>query len=339
LCRALAIGIAFSIEPAAAMAHEPVRLIFDTDIGNDIDDVLALGLIHALKSRGECDLLAVTISKDNRYSAPFVDLVNTFYGRGDIPIGVVRDGKTPEDGRYTREMVLAMDGDRQRWPHDLKDGRDAPEAVGLLRQVLARQPDQSVALVVVGFSTNIARLLDSPGDEHSPLGGRELCQRKCRLLSMMGGMFTSTGRHKEYNVYTDSAAARKVFEQWPGQIVVSGYEVGAFIHYPAWSIEREFNYVPHHPLKAAYELYQKMPYHRETWDLTSVLYAVRPEHEYFGLSEPGRISIDDADITQFSTSGKNHRHLTLSLEKGIRAAEAFRLLVSQPPLRSPTPTN
>ena len=73
---------------------EPVRLIFDTDMGNDIDDALALGVIHALQSRGECHLLAVTVSKDNEFAGPFCNLVNTFYGRGKIPIGVVRNGPT-----------------------------------------------------------------------------------------------------------------------------------------------------------------------------------------------------------------------------------------------------
>ena len=77
-----------------AMAVDPVRLIFDTDIGNDVDDVLALGVIHALQSRGQCQLLAVTITKDQPLAAEFVDAVNTFYGRGDIPIGMVRDGVT-----------------------------------------------------------------------------------------------------------------------------------------------------------------------------------------------------------------------------------------------------
>ncbi|MFN9464696.1 MAG: nucleoside hydrolase, partial [Planctomycetota bacterium] len=74
----------------------PVKLIFDTDMGNDCDDALALAMIHALESRGECQLLAVTITKDHELAAPFVDCVNTFYGRGSIPIGVCRNsGKTP----------------------------------------------------------------------------------------------------------------------------------------------------------------------------------------------------------------------------------------------------
>ena len=76
----------------------PVQLIFDTDIGNDCDDVLALGMIHALESRGECKLLAVTLTKDNPLAAAFVDAVNTFYGRGEIPIGVCHSKVTPDDG-------------------------------------------------------------------------------------------------------------------------------------------------------------------------------------------------------------------------------------------------
>ena len=268
----------------AAMTTQPVRLIFDTDMGNDIDDALALGVIHALQTRRECQLLAVTITKDNEFSAPFVDLVNTFYGRGDIPIGVVRGGKTPKDGPYIRKTAQSRDEGKIRYPHDLRSGKDAPEAVGLLRRILASQPDRSVVMVVVGFSTNIARLLESKPDNHSPLTGKALVAEKCRLLSIMAGMYSSERRHKEYNVFMDVPAARKVYTDWPTPIVASGYEIGRAIKFPAASIQHDFNYIKHHPLREAYGLYKKMPYDRETWDLTSVLYAVRPERGYFSLS-------------------------------------------------------
>ena len=39
---------------AATRAATPVKIIFDTDVGNDVDDVLALSVLHALQSRGEC---------------------------------------------------------------------------------------------------------------------------------------------------------------------------------------------------------------------------------------------------------------------------------------------
>lgn len=330
---ALCVIVCLLFFSAPSAFAEPVRLIFDTDMGNDIDDALALGVIHALQSRGECELLAVTLSKDNRYSAPFCDLVNTFYGRGDIPIGAVRKGATPEDSAYIKEPSLAEDGGQQRYPHDLRDGADAPEAVALLRKTLASQPDGSVVIVVVGFSTNLARLLESQPDSASPLPGVELVAKKCRLLSMMAGMFTAEGRHKEYNVFIDLPAAKKVFADWPTEIVVSGFEIGRAIKYPAISIERDFNYVPHHPLKEAYGLYRKMPYDRETWDLTSVLYAVRPDRGYFGLSEFGKVSVDDAQVTQFAAGQGRHRYLTVTEEQIVRVKEALVQLASQPPQR------
>ncbi len=312
---------------------EPVRLIFDTDMGNDIDDALALGVIHALQSRGECQLLAVTVSKDNEFAGPFCDLINTFYGRGNVPVGVVRQGATPEDSRYIKEPCLAQDDGKPRYPRTLQSGKTAPEATGLLRQVLSQQPDKSVVMVVVGFSTNVSRLLDSPADQHSPLTGRELVATKCRLLSMMAGNFAVQGREKEYNVYVDAAAAKNVFANWPTPIVASGFEIGQAIKYPSTSIENDFRYVKHHPLREAYGLYQKMPYDRETWDLTSVLYAVRPERGYFGVSEPGKITVDDQQVTQF-TAGPDgrHRYLTVNPEQITRVREALVQLASQPPI-------
>ncbi|HBH52659.1 MAG TPA: hypothetical protein DDY91_12300 [Planctomycetaceae bacterium] len=327
-------GDAFqSSAPRSPLA--PVDLIFDTDMGNDIDDALALGVIHALQSRGECRLLAVTLSKDNEYAAPYVDLVNTFYGRGNIPIGVVRNGKTPEDSPYIRVPATAMDEGRLRYPHDLKSGKDAPEAVQVLRETLAKAADGSVTVVVVGFSTNLARLLESPADKISPLNGVDLVKAKCRELVMMAGMFTAEGRHKEYNVFIDLAAARKVYADWPTPLVTSGFEIGRAIKYPAASIEQDYRYVPHHPLAEAYGLYQKMPYDRETWDLTSVLYAVRPARGYFGLSPEGTITVDEAEVTQFAAgeSGR-HRYLTVTPEQIAQVREALVQLASQPPAGS-----
>lgn len=76
--------------PALSRAQAPLRLIFDTDMGNDVDDAMALAMIHTLEARGVCRLLAVTITKDHPKAGPFVDAINTFYNRGDIAIGIVR---------------------------------------------------------------------------------------------------------------------------------------------------------------------------------------------------------------------------------------------------------
>jgi inosine-uridine nucleoside N-ribohydrolase len=322
LCGALVCGY-------APLRAAPVRLIFDTDMGNDVDDAVALAMIHALESRGEARLVAVTVTKDNRWAAPFIDAMNTFYGRGEIPIGVVRNGKTPENNNMIR-----LPAERRRpdgsfvYPHRLVDGREAPEAVGLLRRVLAKEEDGKVVVVQVGFSTNLARLLDSKPDDAGALTGIELVKRKVRLLSMMGGAFP-LGK-PEYNIQIDIPSAKKLFAEWPTPIVASGYEVGETILYPAASILKDYGYVPDHPLAEAYRDYMKMPYDRPMWDPTATLYAVRPRS--FSLSPPGTITVDDQGRTHF-TGGANgkHRYLTPSAQQASAAQRAIVELARRAP--------
>lgn len=311
-------------------AAQPVRMIFDTDIGNDIDDALALAEIHGLQSRGEVKLLAVTTTKDNPWAPVFVDLVNTFYGRGSIPVGAVKDGKTPDDGNYNRVVAERKDAaGKLVYPRRLRDGRDAPDAVLLLRRLLAGEADGSVTIVQVGFFTNLARLLDTQPDEASPLDGKALVAKKVKLLSVMAGWFPSGD--PEYNVKIDLAATRKLIAGWPAPIVASGYEIGEAIRYPARSIEHDFGWAKNHPVAEAYRAYAKMPYDRQTWDLTAVLYAVRPDAGYFGLSPAGRISVDEAGRTTFAEDPRGrHRILTVTPAQAARVREAFTWICSQP---------
>lgn len=329
--RRLFLSFLILLASAMPLSAQPVRLIYDTDMGNDVDDALALAMIHALESRGEAELLAVTVTKDNPWAAPYVDAVNTFYGRSDIPIGVVKGGKTPEDNDMIR-----VPADRKRadgsyvHPHDLADGRTAPDATDVLRRTLAAEEDGAVTIVQVGFSTNLARLLGSKPDQYSPLDGRELVRRKVRLLSMMAGAFPEG--QPEYNVKVDLDAARKLFAEWPTPIVTSGFEIGQSIPYPARSIAWHYGYVPEHPVVDAYRNYMPMPYDRPTWDLTAVLFAVRPNEGYFDLSEPGTIGVREDGRTYLQPSKMgSHRYLKVDDLQRVRVLEALIALSSQPP--------
>ena len=316
-----------------------IPLIFDTDIGNDCDDVLAMGVIHALQSRGYCRLIAVTITKDHDQCAPFTDAINTFYGRGDIPIGVCRSGITPQQSRFTG-LVADQDNGMDRYPHDLRSGKDAPDAVAVLRKALAAEADGSVVIAQVGFSTNLAQLLKSPADDISPLSGHELARQKVKVLSVMAGAFAPIEgkEHLEYNVVKDIPAAAILAAEWPTPIVYSGFEIGLAVPYPATSIEQDYNYVPFHPLKAAYVLYEPPPHNRPTWDLTSVLYVVLPDRGYFGLSAPGTVAVDGRGATIHTASETGlHRFLTLTPEQQIRVTEALVQLSSEPPHRVVSP--
>ncbi len=329
----VAIVTCTAVPVRASEPAEPVRLVFDTDLGNDVDDALAMGVIHALQSRGQCELLAVTCTKDHPLCGPFADVINTFYGRPDIPIGTVRDGVTRDEGKFLG-LAGQRHGDAYRYPHDLVSGADAPAATDLLRRVLAAQPDQSVVLVQVGFSTNLARLLQSPADAQSPLAGPELVKQKVRLLSMMAGVFrpiSGSVRHKEYNLVEDLPAARLVLKQWPTPIVMSGFEIGVAVTFPHQSLARDFGHVDDHPLAEAYRLYCGTDHDRPCWDLTSVLYAVLPNAGYFTLSPPGRIVMQDDGFTMFDEDPQGtHHYLQVDPQQVVRVREALMQLSSQP---------
>ncbi|MGE3818512.1 MAG: nucleoside hydrolase [Isosphaeraceae bacterium] len=313
---------------------EPVRLIFDTDICGDCDDVLALAMIHALESRGACRLLAVTVSADHDLAAPLVNAINTFYGRQGVPIRVVGPGGVVEPSEFL-DLVEVRDGGKYRFPHAITRGRDALPAVKVLRKALAAQPDGSVVIVQVGFSTNLARLLDSPADAVSPLSGEELVKRKVRLLSLMAGAFEpieGNAHYLEYNVVKDVPAAQALARHWPTPRVWSGFEVGIAVPYPATSIERDYGYVEHHPVAEAYVKRNPPPHNRPTWDLTSVLQAVYPDRGYFDLSRPGMVIVEPDGFTWHSSNPEGRdRHLILRPEQRGRVVEALVQLASQPP--------
>lgn len=327
----LVLLLAVSYFPLGTATAEPARIVFDTDFGNDIDDVLALGVLHSLQTRGESVLLATTSSKDHPKSVLFLDAVNTFYGRPDIPIGAVSSGMTPDEGRF----LLLVDRKDAAGLHYPRDIQQADDAVSLLRATLAREEDHAVVLIQVGFFTNLRRLLESTPDEHSDLGGVELVRKKVQLLSVMAGSFQTIAdenHYIEWNVLMDIPSAQFLARDWPTPVVWSGAEIGLSVPYPSQSIEKDYNYTQHHPLKEGYYLYKPPPHDRPTWDLTSVLYAVRPDHGYFDLSVTGQVTVEDDGFTRFdAVDGGRDRFLKVDAEKVIRVREALVQLSSEPP--------
>jgi inosine-uridine nucleoside N-ribohydrolase len=103
----------------------------------------------------------------------------------------------------------------------------------------------------------------------------------------------------------------KYMDQGKVNIVVTPFEIGRQVKYPAESIIHDFSWTDCHPMTDAYKAYRKMPYDNYTWDLISVLYAVDPADKYFTVSEKGKISVDDVGLTTFAAvcEGK-HVYLT-----------------------------
>jgi hypothetical protein len=74
-----------------------------------------------------------------------------------------------------------------------------------------------------------------------------------------------------------------------------------------------------------------MPYDRQTWDLTAVLYAVRPKGT-FGLSAKGRVRVDDKGVTTFTEDPNGlDQYLTATPEQGRHALAQMIELASRAP--------
>lgn len=278
-----------------------LKVIFETDIGNDIDDALALDMLYKYMDQGRIDLLAVMLNKCVPAPGEYMDIMGTWYGYPDVPVGIVRDGTDDPYGKYAQQVVdLKNEDGTMMFARSHKSYDELPDAHMLYRQILARQKDNSVVIASVGFSTNLARLLDTPADEFSPLTGRELVKRKVRLLVPMAGHITDLGHH-EYNVVKDIPAAQKVFAQWPTQIAVSPFEVGLAIEYPGASMADDFTWTSQHPMVESYRAWGNgnLLYDRPTWDLTAVLYAVEGD-SWFTMSEPGSIEITPEGSSVFT---------------------------------------
>lgn len=303
----------------------PMRLIFDTDMGNDVDDAIALGMLNHYISDGRVNLLAVGLTKEGRGPIAYTDMVQTWYGHPDVPLGAFHNG-APDSRNYASIVANAVDSlsGQPLFATTASDFHALPEATPLYRRLLAAQPDHSVTFVTVGFSTNMASLLDSEPDEASPLTGRELIRRKVSRLVMMAGRFSDN--EGEYNVVEDIASAQKVFAEWPTPIVTSPWELGVQVCYPSSSIENDFGWAPLHPVVEAYKAYMQMPYDRPCWDPTAVLYAVEGD-SLFTVSEPGRIAVSDDGRTTFTPdAAAEHPRQVLSVTPEQAAAAVQRIV-------------
>lgn len=279
------------------------QIILDTDLGDDVDDAGTFAVMHALADRGEITILAVGIVNGNVNAVPLADAINTFYGRPDLPLGTIKAGAPINHDTFKMGTVAAS------YPHDLTQAA-APEVVGLYRSILARQPDRSVTLVVVGQATNVANLLKSPPDAHSPLDGVALLRQKVKLYAAGGnGRATLPSGPAGWNYQNDLVAAAYELEHLPVEFPTvfaggSGLKIKVGNCYQQASAR--------HIIRVCYEHYFKgVAKDRPTWDQIRLLYGARPAFRaLFDTSPGGDITMDKANghITWQPTPDRNRSY-------------------------------
>ena len=338
---------------ALALGAAPVKIIFDTDMITDFDDVGALACLHALADAGECEILATVSSTRGNASVGAVQVINSYYGRGDLPVGSPKgmgvmgafpgakekvDPASPlgekaggDGGHYKYRKLLA---DYPGW-YRYADADDAPDANEVYRRVLAAQPDGSVTICSVGFLTNLRRLLETKPDDISPLDGRALVARKVKLWVAMACRYPDG---KEYNSMWDCESSRIALENWPTPIVFSDWQYGCdcFAGRAVAEMDAERSPVkdvfagnipsrdeirgdPHRWLVRGFGMGG-----RSAWDETAVLAAVRGIEPYFNAERGMYRMVGDKGDDEWAPDAENGPHVRIT-EK-LPKAEVGRII-------------
>lgn len=212
-------------------AGRVTKLILDTDIDTDCDDVGALAVLHGLARRGQVEIAGVICSTPIAWCVPCVRAINRRYGRPEIPVGGARvedwetsarhaayrahrDRCTEQGTKPLYNEVIAQEEIRAHGEAPVQD------AVGVYREILAGAEDGGVTICAIGTLTALTQLLESPVDGFSPLGGRALVERKVGKLVAMATAQPDTGVER-FNWKMDLPAAAKVIGEWPTPLAVS----------------------------------------------------------------------------------------------------------------------
>ena len=326
----MAFSLLLLLPAVTGRAAGPVKVIFDTDMANDCDDAGSLAVLNTLADSGEAEILAVVTNRKDpgNASAAAVSAINTWYGRGDIPIGTDKDGAKIRGGKPSSYAGALRD----EFPHSALADDEMPDALTVYRKTLAAQADGSVVVISVGALSNLEDLLRSPADDFSPLNGVELVKAKVRETFVMGGGFPRTNR-PETNIILDPASAVTVCNEWPTAIVWQGYEVGA-----AMKNGTELLDAPkQNPVRRAYQLRMfhdkpSLEVSKPNHDLATVLLAVRGvQPEFWTVTKGGRVVSDSDGHTQWLTDRtKPHSYVRIK-GRSLALEQLIGRLLARPP--------
>ena len=278
-------------------------VIYDTDIGSSTDDLFAMEMLYRYEDEGRCRLLGVMVDREGERNAAFADVMNTYFGHGDVPIGLVRDGiKEPKVWIDYAHVADTKDGEGQpMFRHTVADYSSLPDGWQLYRRLLAAQPDRSVSIVSVGFVTCLAQLLTSKADEYSSLTGVELVRRKVKCIYLQGGMF-GEAEEPDFNFAQGITFAKTFFQNWPQEVdmVFSPMEAGQDVEYTPEQVIADVSWTDVHPIKQVY-MQCDCNTGQRMWDVMPVVQAVEGD-ALFTLSQRGTVRITDQAETVFTPS-------------------------------------
>lgn len=275
-----------------------MKIILDTDIGNDCDDAGAIAVLCNLKKKYDYDVLAIGSTTPLMEGALTVNAITSYYNLNTM-IGYTKE--KPEYFSYDRDYFSKKIAEEFS---NLKNN-SMDEYVKVFRKAYASS-NEKITLIVVGPFNAFKEFLESKPDEISPLSGLELVNSKTEHIYIMGGTFTDKPELFEGN---------EVLYEW--NIVSAVKEAQFFLE----NVDCKMTFVPfetgmlftgqklnglNNPVYKSYKYYSDGI--RYSWDPITVYYAITKDNENFSLSDNGTVTIDDngKTIISYCSNGKHN---------------------------------
>jgi purine nucleosidase/pyrimidine-specific ribonucleoside hydrolase len=201
-----------------------VKLIIDTDPGDDVDDVLALAFALLTPGLDIQAITTITTGADKR--AQIVRKLLSIVGRSDIPVApgieLPLRGLTDEElGRMTDNAGYVLNHYSAVKQEDVFMDTESMNAVELIIRTVEQNPGE-ITIASIGPLTNIALAL-----RYKPT-----ISAKIRSIAIMGGEVNLPRR--EHNIAWDPEAAEVVFTS------------GIPLFMGTWNVTRGFTLLPEH---------------------------------------------------------------------------------------------
>ena len=263
------------------------RVIFDTDIDSDVDDVGALAMLLNMHKSREIELAAIIVTSDDPYAPLCVSAICNFYGLPNIPIGFLKgQAELKNHSRYTRQIS-------EQFSPSIGSHLQAEDGTALYRRILAKSKNNSVTIITVGHLSSLMRLLQSAPDGHSPLTGQQLAEKRVKQWYCMGGQYPSG---KESNFYRpDPLSTYFTLQNWHKPVVFCGWEIGNKILTGGKRVKEALS--EQHPVYQAYLHYNNFA-SRPSWDQLAVYLLSNDSASYIERVSNGYCEVNEA--------GENH---------------------------------
>ncbi|AWV97148.1 nucleoside hydrolase [Arcticibacterium luteifluviistationis] len=273
-----------------------IKVILDTDMGSDCDDVGALAMLNEYKNQGKAEIKGVIYSSGVMpYGAGVIDAINRYYGNDKIPIGASYDSLVGDP--IDKMQAEKLSKDTAAFKNKIIKNTDAIEQTQLIRSILTNQPDNSIVYITIGHTKGLYDLLVSKPDTISRLSGMELANKKIKKWVALGALKASNQEKryvKDWNFFSNGTAkySKFVVENFPkpiyfidaGSDIMTGKSLantpnGNIVRTAyrdwLWNVEKKL-----------------LEDQRPSWDLMTVYFAVEKPEKHFETIENGYLEFD-----------------------------------------------